>query len=257
MPGAGGCVDHGIASPALAATARAWQLRADWLRDVAPGWRARLPVFAPSRAVVLRHVAARLLAAPVLAVCQLVFFAHFHAVAAPRDAARTHVAPQRSARLRAVSRQPVCAHSRAAALPQGDGAVARERVDPQIGAAPRHAVVLLPCAHRPHFRAPRRLGAPVARERQGAGVRLPAEASLAELVDWRAAEKVWARPLPPGSRRAAFRALDLEPRLAPPLPLKEEPPVERFSAWGGSADRLIQRNAGLGSPVPLFGGCSK
>src|SRR5215467_8229863 len=143
MPGAGGCVDHGIASPALAATARAWQLQADWLRDVAPGWRARLPVFAPSRAVVLRHVAARLLAAPVLAVCQLVFFAHFHVVAGWRGAAR------------------------------------------------RRAVVLLLCAHRPHFRASRRLGVPVARERQGAAVRLLAEASPAELADWRAAEKIW------------------------------------------------------------------
>src|SRR5262245_11137449 len=231
MPGAGGCVDHGIASPALAATARAWQLRADWLQDVAPGWRARLPVFAPSRAVVLRHVAARLLAAPVLAVCQFVFFAHFHVVAVWRDAARPRVAPQLSARLRAVSRQPVCAHSRAAALPQRDGAVARERVDPQICAAPWHTAFLPLCAHRPHFRAPRRLGVPVARERQGAAVRLLAEASLAELADWRAAEKIWARPLPRGSRRAVFRALDLEPRLVPLLPLIEEPPVERLSAW--------------------------
>src|SRR5215475_1605321 len=118
MPGAGGCVDHGIASPALAATARAWQLQADWLRDVAPGWRAQPPAFAPSRAVALRHVAARLLAAPMLAVCQLVFFAHYHVVAVWRGAARPHVAPQLSARMRAVSRQFVCVHSRAAALAQ-------------------------------------------------------------------------------------------------------------------------------------------
>src|SRR5262252_8344117 len=142
MPGAGGCVDHGIASPALAATARAWQLQADWLRDVAPGWRARLPVFALSRAVVLRHVAARLLAAPVLAVCQLVYFAHFHAVAGRRDAARQHVVPQLAAQLLAVSRQPVCVRSRAAALAPRDGFVARDRADPQIAAAPWHAVVL-------------------------------------------------------------------------------------------------------------------
>src|SRR5262249_37773979 len=144
------------------------------------------------------------------------FFAHFHAVAAPRDAARPHVAPQLSARMRAVSRQPVCAHSRAAALP---GAVARERVDPQIGPAPRHVVVLLPCARRPPFRARRRLGVPGAGERQGAAGRLLAEASLAELADWGAAEKIWPRPLPRGRRRAVFRALDLEPRLMPLLPL--------------------------------------
>ena len=73
----------------------------------------------------------------------------------------------------------------------------------------------------------------MARERQGAAVRLLVEASLAELVDWRAAEKVSARP-PRGTRRAVFRALDPEPRLAS-LPLIEEPPVQRLSAWGGSA----------------------
>src|SRR5262245_61380551 len=144
--------------------------------------------------------------------------------------------------MRAVSRQPVCVHSRAAALAQRDGAVARERVDPQIGAAPRHVVVLLPCAQRPHFRALQPPGAPVARERQGVAVL--AEASLAELADWRAAEraaeKAWARPRPRGNGRAVFRALDLKPRLVPLLPLIEEPPVQRLSAWGGSADRFTK-----------------
>ena len=74
----------------------------------------------------------------------------------------------------------------------------------------------------------------MAREPQGAAVRLLVEASLAKLVDWRAAEKVSARP-PRETRRAVFRALDPEPRLASLLPLIEEPPVQRLSAWGGSA----------------------
>src|SRR5262249_44810708 len=57
-----------------------------------------------------------------------------------------------------------------------------------------------------------------------------------------------------GSRRAVFRARDLEPRLVPLLPLIEEPPVQRFSAWGGSTDRFIYpRERGprfAGSPFP-------
>ena len=92
----------------------------------------------------------------------------------------------------------------------------------------------------------------MARERQGVAVRLLAEASLAELADWSAAEKVATQP-PQGSRRAVFRVLDPELRLVPLLPLIEEPPVQRLSAWGGSADRFTKETRPEGRGFPFSG----
>ena len=206
------------------------------------------------------------------AVCQLDCFPLVLALLLlPSDAARPHVA-----RMRAVSRQPVAVHSRAAALPLRDGVVAQERVDPQlVAAAPRPAVVLLPCGPSGLIsRARRRLGVPVARQQPDVGAapaglgplgavaaaaaleqRLPVVAAPPdEVADWRVAEWVEARLL---ARRPPpfFRCLDLELRKCRSFPVIQRPPVHTTFSMGASAwTDFVQRNAGQAYRFPRFGG---